>query len=705
LLDSLLQEINLTFTHKMADTLTLKEVELDYEADEAEEHMETSTPRDDTQNPTTPTRRREVETPCKGRQEQDLADGELPSSPLPEMSTDLISSPAAEGELDGNGEEKVEGELESGEELEDGEISDEDETIKNERLEPKPVCRFFSKGQCTWGQSCRFLHPGVLDKGNYSMFAAPRPILPGEPEDVEPVRKEEQVMIAPPVPAYESAWERGLRQAKEMRRRSSKRREMDVEYEEKKTSQSLTQVELDKENDYYMRPASPAHTHDPYADDDGYSDPYDTFHPEVRRVAPPPPPEFLAREERERSRYNESPPPRVRRIAPPRSPSPRGDIPHPPIPPGPGSGPGLVPQVSRNSGDQSAGRFRGGEDWADPWMRGGPEKQKMGRVDRFGGRRRSYSSGSSRSSSGSSRSRSPQRRKRYTSSYSSRSSSRSRSRSSTPAGIPRRGGPGTAGRGDRAHVKREPGSSGRNTAPLQKRLAVVSQSKVPRGQRNPSKDEKQSRKRRDSSSEDGTKSGSGCKLKSGKIKSGSDITKKDINQGAGGVPKGSKEHKPERSGLSKPKEPFKMSLPKNQIKLTLKTAHSAKPANQTVLEKLGMTNDDLAEAKKDMKRKAETEHTEAAKQQKIANLELMETLKRKLKSKFDASSKVVEKADKAGEEVAAAGDGLVETGDGKKVKGKFVAGGGDAKSRREELLKQLKAVEDAIHRKRTKLEK
>ena len=30
----------------------------------------------------------------------------------------------------------------------------------------------------------------------------------------------------------------------------------------------LPQVELDKENDYYTRPASPAHTHDPYADDD-----------------------------------------------------------------------------------------------------------------------------------------------------------------------------------------------------------------------------------------------------------------------------------------------------------------------------------------------------------------------------------------------------------------------------------------------------
>jgi len=666
----------------MADTLTLKEVELDYEADEAEDRVETPTPRDDTP---TPTPRKEALTPTTPGSKEgkgELAEGELASSPLPDVSTDIISSPAAEGELDEDAEEKGEGEIESGEELEDGEISDEDETLKNERLEPKPVCRFFSKGQCTWGQSCRFLHPGVLDKGNYSMFAAPRPILPGEPEDAEPVRKEEQVMIAPPVPAYESAWERGLRQAKEMRRRSSKRREMDVEYEEKKTSQSLTQVELDKENDYYMRPASPANTHDPYADDDGYSDPYDTYHPEIRRIAPPPPPEFVAREERERSRYADSPPPRTRRIAPPRSPSPRGDVPHPPVPPGPG------PQRGGH------GRFRGGEDWADPWMRGGPEKQKMGRGERSGGRRRSYSSGSSRSSSGSSRSRSPRRRRRYSSSYSSRSSSRSRSRSSTPAGIPRRGGP--ENRGDRP-VKREPGSSGRNTAPLQKRLAAVTQPKQPRGQRVPSKDG--TRKRRDSSSDDGSKPGAGSKAKLAKTKSGSELTKKDSKPGLSGGSKNSKDAKADSSGLRKPKEPFKMSLPKNPIKLTLKTAHPAKPANQTVLEKLGMTNDDLAETKKALKRKAETEHTEAAKQQKIANLELMETLKRRLKSKVDAANNAGEKGDDAtapGEDGSGDPDG---TKKGKK------AGGGDAKSRREELLKQLKAVEDAIHRKRTKLEK
>merc|ERR1719312_1407729 len=504
----------------------------------------------------------------------------LTPSPLPDVSTDIISSPAADdGELEEAGEEKGEGEIESGEELEDGEISDEDETLKNERLEPKPVCRFFSKGQCTWGQSCRFLHPGVLDKGNYSMFAAPRPILPGEPEDAEPVRKEEQVMIAPAVPAYESAWERGLRQAKEMRRRSSKRREMDVEYEEKKTSQSLTQVELDKENDYYMRPASPANTHDPYADDDGYSDPYDTYHPEIRRIAPPPPPEFVAREERERSRYADSPPPRTRRIAPPRSPSPRGDVPHPPVPPGPG------PQRGGH------GRFRGGEDWADPWMRGGPEKQKMGRGDRPGGRRRSYSSGSSRSSSGSSRSRSPRRRRRYSSSYSSRSSSRSRSRSSTPAGIPRRHDKNET----TAKVKREPGgghASGRNTAPLQKRLAGISQNK--------NRGDKHRKSRGDSSDDEG-----------GRSKSGQDKHKSDKLK-------------------DKNREPFKMNMPKNQIKLTLKGSGSSKPSgsNNEVFEKPG----EGEESKKSLKRKAEVSDADRQ-QQKLASM----------KSKIDAISKSAEK--------------------------------------------------------------
>lgn len=29
----------------------------------------------------------------------------------------------------------------------------------------KPICRFYTRGQCTWGNNCRFLHPGINDKG------------------------------------------------------------------------------------------------------------------------------------------------------------------------------------------------------------------------------------------------------------------------------------------------------------------------------------------------------------------------------------------------------------------------------------------------------------------------------------------------------------------------------------------------------------
>ena len=53
----------------------------------------------------------------------------------------------------------TEGGLEEGEdggELEEGEWSEEGEA-RPEETEPRPVCRFFSRGQCTWGSSCRYL--------------------------------------------------------------------------------------------------------------------------------------------------------------------------------------------------------------------------------------------------------------------------------------------------------------------------------------------------------------------------------------------------------------------------------------------------------------------------------------------------------------------------------------------------------------------
>lgn len=168
-----------------------------------------------------------------------------------------------------------EGELKN-DELEEGELTDEGEN-RPEETEPRPICRFYNRGQCTWGSSCRFVHPGVTDKGNYTMFELVRPLVPvnGPPQMYPPMeyRPVERPVVGLPsyqafrkeeaVPVVESAWERGLRQAKEMLRKSSKRKETEVDFEEKKMNLTLGQDELDKENDYYTRSASPILNEEP----------------------------------------------------------------------------------------------------------------------------------------------------------------------------------------------------------------------------------------------------------------------------------------------------------------------------------------------------------------------------------------------------------------------------------------------------------
>jgi len=127
-------------------------------------------------------------------------------------------------------EEGEEGEKEESE-LEEGELSDGDDA-RPEETEPRPVCRFYNRGQCTWGVSCRFLHPGVTDKGNYTMFDMVRPMA-YPPHAVAPHEYRshiERPNMVRSLPGYaapthapkveetpaESAWERGLRHAKEV---------------------------------------------------------------------------------------------------------------------------------------------------------------------------------------------------------------------------------------------------------------------------------------------------------------------------------------------------------------------------------------------------------------------------------------------------------------------------------------------------------
>jgi nuclear protein NHN1 len=157
------------------------------------------------------------------------------------------------------------GSIESGEELEDGEVTDGDDK-RPEESEPKAVCRFFTRGQCTWGMSCRFLHPGTTDKGNYTMFdmVRPIPVPQAAPIPAYDYRNERPPIHhmpphvgfghprIPPVNESETAWERGLRTAKEMMRKASKRKEQDIDFDEKKMNLSGPVDEIEKDP-YYIR--------------------------------------------------------------------------------------------------------------------------------------------------------------------------------------------------------------------------------------------------------------------------------------------------------------------------------------------------------------------------------------------------------------------------------------------------------------------
>lgn len=227
------------------------------------------------------------------------------------------------------------GELEDGEELEEGEVSDEDEK-RPEETEPKPVCRFYTRGQCTWGMSCRFLHPGVTDKGNYTMFdmirpvpiSQPGPFASGAGPGYHDYRSERPPMAhhpyggggvgvggvasgrpSPAEPVVESAWERGLRTAKEMMRKANKRKEQDMDFEDKKMNLSASQDELERDN-YYTRERTPPDLSPPFARQPGhhggaYSPPQK--YP-LGRIAPPYDEEAYAARN---SRYRELPPHRM----------------------------------------------------------------------------------------------------------------------------------------------------------------------------------------------------------------------------------------------------------------------------------------------------------------------------------------------------------------------------------------------------------
>lgn len=95
--------------------------------------------------------------------------------------------------------EDDDGEIDDGEidddDLEEGEVKD----PSDRKVRPRPTCRFFMKGNCTWGMNCRFIHPGVNDKGNYSLITKAEPFPPNGAPPLGPhplkkatIRKEQE---------------------------------------------------------------------------------------------------------------------------------------------------------------------------------------------------------------------------------------------------------------------------------------------------------------------------------------------------------------------------------------------------------------------------------------------------------------------------------------------------------------------------------
>ncbi|XP_066541236.1 zinc finger CCCH domain-containing protein 18 isoform X2 [Hoplias malabaricus] len=159
------------------------------------------------------------------------------------------------------------GEIDEGEidddDLEEGEVKD----PMDRKIRPRPICRFFMKGNCTWGMICRFIHPGVNDKGNYSLISkpdpfspngappggtGPHPLMPSNPWTAPAIEE----LPPPPLPVeppVESAWERGLRHAKEVLKKATIRKEQEPDFEEKRFNVTIGEDErdFDKENEFF----------------------------------------------------------------------------------------------------------------------------------------------------------------------------------------------------------------------------------------------------------------------------------------------------------------------------------------------------------------------------------------------------------------------------------------------------------------------
>lgn len=198
---------------------------------------------------------------------------------------DRTTKERSDGEVDSDSD----GEIKSdGEDFEEGETRDGPLDVPQERKKP---CRFFTMGNCTWGDRCRYLHPGVNDKGNYNMFSdddkfKPQegPGVPGFPPQIQgaPWDNHPPPFMAPPV--AETAWEKGLRHAKELKKRALQRKVQEPDFVQKREVLSLN-LALNEDRDMEFvdhKPLGPTNKgFDPFQEDE--ADEYAVPTPEEMR--------------------------------------------------------------------------------------------------------------------------------------------------------------------------------------------------------------------------------------------------------------------------------------------------------------------------------------------------------------------------------------------------------------------------------------
>lgn len=197
--------------------------------------------------------------------EEDSQDNQQQSN-KPSVTTDNETGDSLPTKPHGREDCGEEGQVDSDEDLEEGELKEDDEDDgPTDSVPPKEVCKYYYKGQCTWGEGCRFLHEEPLSPALLPRPTAPRTMQPMhilKPPLINNPRASRDFyppppllpLPGPPVPQpSDQPWDRAARTSSKDRQSKSKTRPdyPDASYPEKRSSSSGYRESNYSHSNYY----------------------------------------------------------------------------------------------------------------------------------------------------------------------------------------------------------------------------------------------------------------------------------------------------------------------------------------------------------------------------------------------------------------------------------------------------------------------